>query len=133
MAYLLDSNTCITHLRSRGRHSISNRLRSASPGTIFIATIVEAELLFGALRSADPARNLAEVRHFCGQLKMLAFDSDVAEEHARVRSELASRGTPIGPYDSIIAATALVHQLTVVTHNTAEFNRVAGLSIEDWE
>jgi tRNA(fMet)-specific endonuclease VapC len=63
----------------------------------------------------------------------LPFDDPAAEEYARVRAHLANQGTPIGPNDLIIAATALANQLTLVTHNTAEFSRVPGLTLEDWQ
>ena len=133
MRYLLDSDTCITHLRSGGTHPISLRLLATPVTDIAIATIVEAELLFGALRSAQVARNLAEVGAFCASLTVLPFDRRVVEEHARLRAELATRGTPIGPYDAIIAATALAHHLTLVSHNTREFGRVQGLRLDDWQ
>ncbi len=63
----------------------------------------------------------------------LPFDDDAAEVFARIRFHLESRGMVIGPYDLQIASIALVHQLTVVTHNVAEFGRVPGLTVEDWE
>ena len=100
---------------------------------IAVPTIVQAELLFGALRSAQVAKNLAEVRALYVNATVLPFDDRVAEEHARIRADLAAIGQPIGPYDVIIAATAMAHGLTVVTHNTREFARVHGLSLEDWQ
>jgi tRNA(fMet)-specific endonuclease VapC len=63
----------------------------------------------------------------------LPFDDEAAVVHAAIRRHLEAAGTPIGPYDSQIAAIALVHGLTVVTHNTAEFARVPELKLEDWE
>jgi tRNA(fMet)-specific endonuclease VapC len=63
----------------------------------------------------------------------LPFDDAAAEAYGRLRAELARRGTPIGPNDLMIAAIALAHDLTLVTHNTAEFSRVSGLRLEDWE
>jgi tRNA(fMet)-specific endonuclease VapC len=62
----------------------------------------------------------------------LPFDDAAAEVYGRIRAELASRGTPIGPYDLMIAATALANNLILVTHNTREFARVSGLVLEDW-
>lgn len=63
----------------------------------------------------------------------LGFDDAAAEIHAQIRHQLETAGTPIGPYDLQIAAIALDSGLTLVTHNTAEFSRVPGLTIEDWE
>ena len=54
-------------------------------------------------------------------------------EYGEIRSDLARKGTPIGPNDLMIAAIASVHELTLITHNTREFNRVTGLKVEDWE
>jgi tRNA(fMet)-specific endonuclease VapC len=70
---------------------------------------------------------------FCATLPWLPFDDRAAETHAVIRQELAKPGTPIGPYDLIIAATALVHDLILVTHNTGEFARVPKLRLEDWQ
>ena len=63
----------------------------------------------------------------------LPFDDAAADVHARVRRHLESLGAPIGPYDLLIAAIALANGCTLVTHNTNEFSRVPGLSLEDWE
>jgi tRNA(fMet)-specific endonuclease VapC len=61
------------------------------------------------------------------------FDDRAGEEYAKVRADLAAKGTPIGPNDLLIAAIALANGLTLVTHNTTEFSRVLGLRLEDWE
>jgi tRNA(fMet)-specific endonuclease VapC len=63
----------------------------------------------------------------------MSFDDAVAEVYGRLRAELDLRGTPIGPNDLLIAATALAHGLTLVTRNEKEFGRVPGLRIENWE
>jgi tRNA(fMet)-specific endonuclease VapC len=96
---------------------------------------VQAELYHGAYKSSVPYRaaNLALLARFFPQFDTLVFDEAAADVCGRVRAQLESLGTPIGPYDLQIAAIALVHQLTVVTHNVAEFNRVPGLTVEDWE
>ncbi len=98
-----------------------------------LCTVVLAELLYGALRSRDVAKNLADVRNFIVGFSSLGFDTAAAEEYARVRADLAAKGTPIGPNDLLIASIALAHGLTLVTHNTVEFSRVTGLVLEDWQ
>jgi tRNA(fMet)-specific endonuclease VapC len=70
---------------------------------------------------------------FFAPFASLAFDDVCADHCGRLRSELAAAGTPIGPNDLLIAATALAHELTLVTHNVREFSRVANLRVEDWE
>lgn len=91
-----------------------------------------AELLFGALRSREVVKNLSEVRSFVHGFHSLDFDASAAEEYARIRADLETKGTPIGPNDLMIAAIALANQLTLITHNTAEFQRVTGLMLDDW-
>ncbi len=85
------------------------------------------------LCTARVAVNRAKVDAFVRPLVSLPFDIAEAEAQARLRFHLESRGATIGPYDLQIAAIALVHRLTVVTHNVAEFSRVPGLTVEDWQ
>jgi tRNA(fMet)-specific endonuclease VapC len=98
-----------------------------------LCSVVVGELLFGALRSRDVARNLAQVRTFVSGLRSLPFDDRAADEYATIRANLAAKGTQIGPNDLLIAAIALANGLTLVTHNTAEFSRVVGLNLDDWQ
>ena len=94
---------------------------------------VKAELYYGAMKSSRAADNLVLLEEFFANFDSLPFDDDAARKYGEVRSSLARIGTPIGPNDLMIAATALVHGAVVVTHNIREFSRVAGLDIEDWE
>lgn len=133
MKYLLDTNACIVHLRSPQPSSISRRLADLEPGTVVLCSVVKGELLFGALRSRDVDLNLRQLDVFFRGLVSLPFDDRAAQSYGQVRAQLALAGTPIGPNDLMIAATALSNDLTLVTHNLAEFGRVSGLAIEDWE
>jgi len=130
--YLLDTNVCIAVLRRAGCPAAA-RLRRCDPGEIRLSAVSVAELLYGAWRSSRASENVALVKRFAEPLECLPFDSACAEEAAVIRAQLAAAGTPIGPYDVLIAATARVHGLILVTHNTREFERVAGLRTEDWE
>ena len=67
------------------------------------------------------------------QFVSVPFDDWAAEEYAKVRADLAAKGTPIGANDYLIAAIALANGLTLVTHNTGEFSRVVGLTLDDWQ
>jgi len=132
MIYLLDSNVCI-HLLN-GRHTqLIQRFRRYDRRQTVLCSMVKAELLRGALRSQRVELNLERLAVFFQPLKSLPFDDPAAEHFARIGAELIKSGTPIGPNDLIIAATALAHQVTLVTHNTREFSRVPGLRLEDWE
>ncbi len=132
MIYLLDTNTCIGYLTRRSS-PIVNKLASLSPQDVALCDIVKAELYYGAYKGTRLESNLALFREFFSLFVSLPFDSRVAEVHGRIRARHKALGTPIGPYDLQIAAIALANNLTLVTHNTREFSRVAGLRLEDWE
>jgi tRNA(fMet)-specific endonuclease VapC len=131
--FLLDTNTCVEILRHGTASPAKARLDAAAPGDVILYSVVVAELLFGAWRSRDVTKNLAEVRAFVAGFRSLDFDARAAEEYAKIRADLAARGTPIGPNDLLIAAIALANGLTLITHNTVEFSRVIGLMLDDWQ
>ena len=130
--YLLDTNVCIRYLNGRSP-AIRNKLQATNARDIYVCSIVKAELFYGAMRSNNPQRSLANQRKFLKLFTSLPFDDDVALVYGDVRAYLAGQGTPIGSNDLQIAATALKHNLTLVTHNTREFARVPNLRWEDWE
>jgi tRNA(fMet)-specific endonuclease VapC len=133
MKYLLDTNTCVQYLQHKAATPVTSKLASAAPGDVVLCSVVVGELLFGALRSRQVSKNLADVRRFVAGFGSLAFDDAAAEHYANVRAGLAAKGTPIGPNDLLIAAIALANGLTLVTHNTVEFSRVSGLKLDDWQ
>jgi tRNA(fMet)-specific endonuclease VapC len=132
MKYLLDTNTCIRYLNRRST-SIVDRLDSESPDDIVVCSVTRGELFVGAVKSQNPSKTRAQQDEFLAPLATLPFDDAAAEHYGRIRGQLEMVGTPIGPNDLLIAAIALTHNLIVLTHNTREFGRVAGLRIEDWE
>jgi tRNA(fMet)-specific endonuclease VapC len=129
---LLDTNTCIEILR--GRNSALLARYAAQPrADIALSAIVRSELLTGALLSAKPDENRRIAEAFCALFPCLVFDSQVADLHAEWHARLRRAGNIIGAQDLMIAATALAHKLTVVTHNTDEFRRIDELNVEDWQ
>lgn len=112
---------------------VIKRFAAQQPQTIYLCTITELELFYGAYRSAKTERNLLKLDRFFSQFTVLPFDSAAAQVAGEVRANLNSKGTPIGGYALQIAATALAYQPTLVTHNTREFERVEELLYEDWE
>jgi tRNA(fMet)-specific endonuclease VapC len=132
MAYLLDTNACIKYLNGTSE-SIRQRLESAHPQDIVLCSIVNAELFYGVMKSANPEKNLAKLQQFVNPFASLPFDDKAAEEYGRIRAQFKKLGTPIGPNDLLIAAIAVSRDVTLVTHNTREFNRVVDLQFEDWE
>lgn len=131
MTYLLDTNTCIALLNNRP-DEVANRLATHQPDEIFLCQIVKAELYYGAYRSERVAENLALLAQFCQQFASLPFTDQAVDIYGQIRADLARQGNLIGPNDFIIAATALAHNVILVTHNLGEFSRVANLKLEDW-
>ncbi len=83
--------------------------------------------------SNNPTKAIRQQQEFLELFVSLSFDDEAAQICERIRAQLSSQVTPIGPYDLQIAAIALAHDLTLVTHNVREFNRVQDLKIEDWQ
>lgn len=131
-SFLLDSNTCIRFINGRSK-LVDARLHATTPSRIKLCSIVKAELLYGVARSNNLSVNLARLEAFLSPYESFPFDDAAAREYGRIRSDLAAKGTPIGPNDLMIAAIALSRRLILVTHNVGEFSRVDGLRIEDWE
>jgi tRNA(fMet)-specific endonuclease VapC len=129
---LLDTNTCIEILRGK-QAVVLARYASCARSDIALSAIVRSELQAGALLSAKPDENRQVVESFCALYSCLPFDALAADVHAQWHVRLRRTGQMIGANDLMIAATALVHGLTVITHNIHEFQRVTDLRIEDWQ
>lgn len=129
MRYLLDTNVVIALLNDTTSKP-AQRVRREPPGDVAISAIVAHELFYGAFKSQRTADNLAVVDAL--QFTVIEFDKEDARQAGQVRAALAARGAPIGPYDVLIAGQAMARNLALVTNNTAEFGRIAGLIIEDW-
>ncbi len=129
---ILDSNTISYYFR--GDPQVVPRLQALRPAEIGVPAIVEYELRYGLLRLPQEAATprLAALDLFLRPLQLLPFDSECAAHAARIRAGLEAAGTPIGPHDTLIAATALRHQSTLVTRNAREFARVQGLQCMNW-
>ena len=130
--YLLDTNACIRVLNGTSP-SLIEHLREVPRSLVRLSSVVKAELLYGARRSTRIAENLRLLERFFDTIASLPFDDRCAEEYGLLRDELDRAGTPIGPNDLLIAATARAHRAILVTHNVREFSRVAELRFEDWE
>jgi tRNA(fMet)-specific endonuclease VapC len=130
VSFLLDTSTCIAHLRGRSP-AVTQRLADQR-ASVAISTVVLTELLYGVYKSGNPSIELQRADRFLAGIPILPFDSAAAEAAARLRATLAAAGTPIGPYDLLIAGTAVSRGLAVVTCNAAEFARVPGLAVHDW-
>src|SRR5438128_2519574 len=121
MSYLLDTNAWIEVLNNP-KGKLAAKLAAQVPRDVVLCSVVLAELLVGAYKSSQPAANLALIQQLTRQFACLAFDEASADPYAQTRCHLERIGQPIGPYDLQIAAIALQHSLTVVTHNVGEFS-----------
>ena len=132
MKYLLDSNTCIQFLND-SHAGVRRQFFLHLPSDLAVCSIVKAELIYGAYRSARVPANLQRLQTFFEPLRSLPFDDACVQTYAQLRAVLAAKGAAIGANDMLIAAIGLTHRLTVVTHNTREFGRIDVLKLEDWE
>ena len=129
MSYLVDTNIVSPYIRRPS--SLAHRILQHS-GRLAIPTIVLGELHAWAHRRADPAPLLKSIQLALVAFTLLDFDPACAEEFGRLKGQLGRRGIVVDPADLVIASTALVHGLTLVTHNTADFRAIPGLNLEDW-
>jgi tRNA(fMet)-specific endonuclease VapC len=128
--YLLDTNTLIYAQKRQGQCLL--RIAQHAPETLVWSVISLQELAYGMGKSAYPERTRDYLKALKQLYAVLDFDAACAERAGLLRAQLDLQGTPIGPYDLQLAATALVHGHTVVSRNTREFARVPGLLLEDW-
>lgn len=131
MTWLLDTNVCIAYLNGLDE-SIRDLLLASDPASVFLCSVVRAELEYGARHSARVAENLSRVADFCRPFTSLAFDDEAASRYGVIRSQLQREGQVIGSNDLMIAAIALAGDLTLVTRNQRELRRVAGLRVAVW-
>lgn len=130
LRYMLDTNLCVRVLKDRPKGA-RDRF-NANADSLCISTIVLAELLHGAAKSARPDHNRQEVERFAARMEVLPFDVAAAGHAADIRATLERVGQVIGGYDLLIAGHARSQGLVVVTGNLGEFGRVDGLRCEDW-
>lgn len=130
LKYMLDTNIVIYTIRNKpeqvrqqfGRHE----------GQLCVSSVTVGELIYGAEKSARPEQNLSVVDGLLARLEVLDFDYAAAQQFGQIRAELARLGTPIGPYDQMIAGHARSRGMILVSNNLKEFERVANLRLEDW-
>lgn len=127
--FLLDTDTVSFALRGRGQ--VATHLLDHRPSEICISSITLAELRYGAdMKRSRKLHGLIDT--FVEAITVLPFDRIAADRFGPVASSLAGQGTPIGQFDTLIAAHALAVRLTLVTNNTKHFERVVGLRTENW-
>ena len=130
MSYLLDTDICSAHLKRPA--GLSHRFVQHA-GRLHISSVVLGELYAWAYRRQSPQPLLDQIRsQLLIDVSVLDFDQSCAEEFGRVRAQMLQRGITVSRSDVMIGSTALVHNLTLVTHNTRDFQSIPGLRLNDW-
>ena len=130
MTRLLDTDACIGVLRQCP--GMVQRFSQVAPPDCAVPMVTVYELFGGLAKAQDPATERQKVERFISAIIELPLDRAGAETAANIRAELERQGTPIGPYDFLIAGQAVAGGLTLVTNNVREFQRVSGLKLESW-
>jgi len=130
LTHVIDSDVVIQALRGPGP-ALADKLRTHD-GKLAVSAISITELTYGALRARDRDEALDAVEGFLDSVVVLEMDQRAGRVAGAIRAELAARGTPIGPYDVLIAAQARAEGLVLATGHAREFKRVEGLQVESW-
>jgi tRNA(fMet)-specific endonuclease VapC len=133
MTWMFDTDTMIYLInRQSGYERIARRMSGRSPGELRLSAITVSELRFGAANGEFRKENEATLDELLDFFQLEDFPTEASQDFADIRTALASKGKPIGPYDTLIASHARSLRATVVTNNEREFRRVPGLSVENW-
>ena len=131
MRYLLDTYVISDFIKNEP--GTQTRLKQTPPTAIGISIITVMELYYGLVLNLQRAQKVeSTIAQFLAAITIIPFTQPEAQQAAQIRARLKIQGQPIGPYDILIAATALEHQLIMVTANQREFDRVFGLQTENW-
>lgn len=130
MTFLLDTDTCVYWLR--GNPTVRSRLMAISVDELSISAITLAELHYGADCSTHPDTNHRAIDDFASGVAVLPVDAVIARTFGEIKADLRRQGNLIEDFDLLLAATALVNGLTIVTNNMSHFTRIPGLSLNNW-
>lgn len=130
MSFLLDTNICSAHLKRPA--GLMHRFIQHS-GRLHIPTVVLGELYAWAFHRKDPSQVVPRIENdLLMDVAVLDFDSDCAKKFGEVRGQLLQQGIAVSRLDLLIGSVALVHDFTMVTRNTTDFQNIPGLRLEDW-
>ena len=129
--YLLDTNICI-YIAKRRPVEVLRRFELLQVGEVVMSIITLGELRFGAEKSQQPGASREKLQRLTELIPALPLPLEGAVHYGEIRAKLEHAGTPIGANDLWIAAHAMAAELTLVTNNTREFDRIDGLKVENW-
>ncbi len=130
LKYMLDTNIVIYTIKNRPEQV--RKVFKQHENQMCISAVTKGELIYGAERSSQPERNLADIEGLVARLEVAPFENHASEHFGQLRAELYRIGQPIGPYDMMIAGHSRAMGLILVTNNIKEFKRVPGLRLENW-
>jgi tRNA(fMet)-specific endonuclease VapC len=128
--FVLDTNTVLDYFRGRGK--VAERFLGVPPIEVAIPAVVAYEVWVGVPGLQNARRRQSEFEQFLAAVAVLPLDAEAARAAAELRKKLEDAGEGIGPIDTLVAATALAQNGTLVTRNVREFSRVQGLRVENW-
>lgn len=128
---MLDTNICIYTIKQKPVE-VLDKFKTEIPNGLCISAVTLAELKHGVEKSIKPERNELALAQLLSALTVIPFDDLAAIEYGKICAYLQKKGTPIGTMDMLIAATAISADMTLVTNNTREFERIPNLSLENW-
>lgn len=131
MQYMLDTNICIYAMKNKPA-TVAEKIKELSKDEFCISVITFAELLHGVYKSVNKEKNFKSLMQFLSGVETLQFNAKAADEYGKICAYLEKQGKVIGNMDTLIAAHALSQNLTIVTNNVREFERVPNLKIENW-
>lgn len=131
MTYLLDTNICIYVIKNKPEQ-VFRRFRENFQQGLYISAITLAELEHGVQKSAKVEQNALALLQFLSTIPILSFGEEAAMEYGKICADLQRKGTSIGTMDMLIAAHAKALDMTLVTNNLREFERVEGLKLDNW-
>jgi tRNA(fMet)-specific endonuclease VapC len=131
MKFMLDTNICI-YLIKQKPPQVMDRFQEHTIGDIGVSSITVAELVYGVRKNQRPEQNQSALEQFLIPLVIADFDSEAAGSYGQIRANLESLGTPIGTFDTLIAAHALSLGAALVTNNLSEFKQVPKLNVVNW-
>lgn len=131
MEYLLDTNICIYIIKKKPAE-VFEKFKNLTIGDVGISSITLAELQYGIEKSSNSEKNRDALEKFLTPIEIIDYGYEATVEYGKIRAELEKKGVPIGPLDMLIASHAKSLDVILVTNNVREFERIAGLRIENW-
>lgn len=129
MNYLLDTSICVFYLR--GKYNINNKISTVGPENCYISEITVAELKYGVEYSSSKSQNQQQLDLFLEKVKIVPFAAGI-DIFGKEKARLRKCGTPVEDFDLFIGCTAISQSMTLITDNVKHFERIEGITIENW-